>query len=116
MKCGKTITDGRWVALDSTKDKKNPSSASTSSHGSSSSSSGHGHGHGDGRREVLCEDDWKEMYLPKCRRCGLTIESHAVSSADGQLKGKYHPACFNCTTCNVSYRLRLVFYPSADAD
>lgn len=39
-----------------------------------------------GSRNLLCEDDWKEMYLPKCRRCALPIESQAISSADGQLK------------------------------
>jgi hypothetical protein len=107
VRCGKTITDGRWVAIDSNSS-HSPSPTSSSnpnantkllSNASESSSSGSSSVSG---REVLCEDDWKEMYLPKCRRCGLTIESHAVSSADGQLKGKYHPKCFNCTTCHVS--------------
>jgi hypothetical protein len=51
---------------------------------------------------VLCERCWKSMYLPKCRRCNLSIEGPAVSSADGQLKGKYHRECFNCHTCHVS--------------
>ena len=79
---------------------------------------------------VLCERDWKQMYLPKCRRCALPIESQAISSADGQLKvssilrsrpflcwstpptdnllafpvlllqGKYHRACFTCYACD----------------
>ncbi|CED82516.1 Adaptor protein Enigma and related PDZ-LIM proteins [Phaffia rhodozyma] len=49
---------------------------------------------------VLCERDWKMMYLPKCRRCALPIESQAISSADGQLKGKYHRACFTCYGCD----------------
>ncbi|TFK54748.1 hypothetical protein OE88DRAFT_951656 [Heliocybe sulcata] len=49
---------------------------------------------------VLCERCWKNMYLPKCRRCNLPIEKHAVSSSDGQLKGKYHRECFNCHTCH----------------
>ncbi|KAF8333947.1 uncharacterized protein EI90DRAFT_3050388 [Cantharellus anzutake] len=73
IRCQKKIEDGRWVAVDQ----------------------------GDGG--VLCEKDWKDMYLPKCRRCGLTIESHAVSSADGQLKGKYHRHCFNCSTCQKPF-------------
>src|SRR5258708_2872397 len=72
VRCQKKIEDGRWVAIDQ------------------------------GSGNVLCEEDWKNLYLPKCRRCGLTIESHAVSSADGQLKGKYHRHCFNCSTCQVS--------------
>jgi PDZ and LIM domain protein 5/6/7 len=71
LRCGKVIDDGRWIAIDN------------------------------GKGGVLCEKDWKEMYLPKCRRCGLTIESQAVSSADGQLKGKYHRECFSCSTCQV---------------
>ncbi|KAI0306626.1 hypothetical protein B0F90DRAFT_1814485 [Multifurca ochricompacta] len=50
-------------------------------------------------RGVLCDKCWKNMYLPKCRRCNLPIEKQAVSSSDGQLKGKYHRDCFNCHTC-----------------
>ncbi|KAG9318552.1 hypothetical protein JVU11DRAFT_644 [Chiua virens] len=50
---------------------------------------------------VLCERCWKNMYLPKCRRCNLPIEKQAVSSRDGQLKGKYHKDCFNCDQCQV---------------
>ncbi|ESK89882.1 lim domain containing protein [Moniliophthora roreri MCA 2997] len=52
---------------------------------------------------VLCERCWKNMYLPKCRRCNLPIEKHAVSSSDGQLKGKYHKDCFNCHTCHKPF-------------
>lgn len=52
---------------------------------------------------VLCDKCWKSMYLPKCRRCGLTIEKQAVSSSDGQLKGKYHRDCFNCSQCHTSF-------------
>jgi len=52
---------------------------------------------------VLCEKCWKNMYLPKCRRCDLPIENQAVSSSDGQLKGKYHRACFNCHTCHKPF-------------
>ncbi|KAF9513133.1 hypothetical protein BS47DRAFT_990791 [Hydnum rufescens UP504] len=73
VRCGNVIDDGRWVAIDN------------------------------GKGGVLCEKDWKEMYLPKCRRCGLTIESQAVSSADGQLKGKYHRECFSCSTCQKPF-------------
>ncbi|OBZ69222.1 Paxillin [Grifola frondosa] len=52
---------------------------------------------------VLCDRCWKNMYLPKCRRCNLTIEKQAVSSSDGQLKGKYHRECFNCHTCHKPF-------------
>ncbi|KAF8660612.1 hypothetical protein AX16_001591 [Volvariella volvacea WC 439] len=52
---------------------------------------------------VLCEKCWKNMYLPKCRRCNLPIEKQAVSSSDGQLKGKYHRECFNCHKCHKPF-------------
>ncbi|KAL4077325.1 hypothetical protein V8B97DRAFT_1866260 [Scleroderma yunnanense] len=52
---------------------------------------------------VLCERCWKNMYLPKCRHCNLPIEKQAVSSRDGQLKGKYHKDCFNCHTCHKPF-------------
>lgn len=43
------------------------------------------------------------MYLPKCRKCNRPIEKQAVSSADGQLKGKYHRDCFNCHKCQQPF-------------
>ncbi|CAL1705132.1 unnamed protein product [Somion occarium] len=52
---------------------------------------------------VLCDKCWKNMYLPKCRRCNKTIEKAAVSSSDGQLKGKYHRECFSCFTCQKPF-------------
>jgi len=52
---------------------------------------------------VLCEKDWKALYLPSCRKCQLPIEKSAVSSSDGQLKGKWHKECFNCTKCSMPF-------------
>ncbi|WVR05317.1 hypothetical protein IAU60_002331 [Kwoniella sp. DSM 27419] len=52
---------------------------------------------------VLCEKDWKKLYLPSCRRCALPIEKSAVSSSDGQLKGKWHRACFTCSECDKPF-------------
>jgi hypothetical protein len=78
IKCAKKITDGKWIRVDS------PES---------------------GEPGVLCEYDWKMLYLPKCRRCDKPIEGQAVGSSDGQIKGKYHRDCFNCTTCQVSSRV-----------
>jgi hypothetical protein len=52
---------------------------------------------------VLCEKDWKKLYLPSCRRCQLPIEKSAVSSSDGQLKGKWHKECFSCTKCSMPF-------------
>lgn len=34
-----------------------------------------------------------------CKACQLPITGKSVSSADGRLTGKYHKACFVCTTC-----------------
>ncbi|KAK8085228.1 hypothetical protein PG997_006499 [Apiospora hydei] len=34
-----------------------------------------------------------------CKACRLPITGKSVSSADGRLTGKYHKACFVCTTC-----------------
>jgi hypothetical protein len=76
VKCGKKITDGKWVQVDSTDSESTAPS-------------------------VLCEYDWKMLYLPKCRRCDKPIEGQAIGSADGQIKGKYHRDCFNCTSCQV---------------
>lgn len=74
VKCGKRITDGKWISVDSSESAK---------------------------ATVLCEYDWKMLYLPKCRRCDKPIEGQAVGSSDGQIKGKYHRGCFNCTSCQV---------------
>ncbi|KAJ7063418.1 hypothetical protein C8F01DRAFT_985457 [Mycena amicta] len=74
VRCETKIDDGKWVAMDGEK--------------------------GPG---VLCEKCWKNMYLPKCRRCNLPIERQAVSSSDGQLKGKYHRECFNCHVCHKPF-------------
>jgi formylmethanofuran dehydrogenase subunit E len=52
---------------------------------------------------VLCEADWKKMYLPTCRRCDKLIETRMVSADDGQLKGKWHAACFTCTGCDEPF-------------
>ncbi|KIK59628.1 hypothetical protein GYMLUDRAFT_74506 [Collybiopsis luxurians FD-317 M1] len=89
VRCDKRIEDGRWISVEPT-----------------------GEGPQIGRngekverkdKGVLCERCWKNMYLPKCRRCNLPIEKQAVSSSDGQLKGKYHKDCFNCFTCNKPF-------------
>lgn len=34
-----------------------------------------------------------------CRACGLAITGKSISSADGRLSGRYHKACFVCTSC-----------------
>lgn len=52
---------------------------------------------------VLCEADWKKMYLPSCRKCSKLIETKMVSADDGQLKGKWHSACFTCTRCDEPF-------------
>ncbi|KGQ05345.1 Paxillin-like protein 1 [Beauveria bassiana D1-5] len=34
-----------------------------------------------------------------CKACRMPITGKSISSADGRLTGKYHKACFVCTTC-----------------
>jgi hypothetical protein len=34
-----------------------------------------------------------------CKSCELPITGKSISSADGRLTGRYHKACFVCTTC-----------------
>ncbi|PNP43810.1 hypothetical protein TGAM01_v208642 [Trichoderma gamsii] len=44
----------------------------------------------------------KDLKLPSrgdCKACGEPITGKSVSSADGRLTGRYHKACFVCTTC-----------------
>ena len=38
-----------------------------------------------------------------CKACGLAIRGKSISSADGRLTGRYHKACFVCTTCNEPF-------------
>lgn len=38
-----------------------------------------------------------------CKGCGLAITGKSISSADGRLTGKYHKACFVCTTCTQPF-------------
>ncbi|GAA5965423.1 hypothetical protein JCM3765_002374 [Sporobolomyces pararoseus] len=56
---------------------------------------------GDG--QLFCRDCYAERYLPKCRKCEKAIEGGAVTSSDGKVLGKYHPACFTCFTCSKSF-------------
>ena len=38
-----------------------------------------------------------------CKACGEEIRGKCISSADGRLTGKYHKACFVCTTCRSPF-------------
>lgn len=38
-----------------------------------------------------------------CKSCGLPITGKSISSADGRLTGRYHKACFVCTTCEEPF-------------
>lgn len=42
-------------------------------------------------------------YRGDCKACGLPIRGKSVSSADGRLTGRYHKACFVCTTCSEPF-------------
>ena len=38
-----------------------------------------------------------------CKACKLPIKGKSISSADGRLTGKYHKACFVCSTCSEPF-------------
>ncbi|KAI5462545.1 hypothetical protein BGZ63DRAFT_216933 [Mariannaea sp. PMI_226] len=42
-------------------------------------------------------------YRGDCKACGQEIRGKSISSADGRLTGKYHKACFVCTTCSEPF-------------
>ncbi|KAG5913376.1 hypothetical protein E4U42_001224 [Claviceps africana] len=48
-----------------------------------------------------------------CRACGVAITGKSISSADGRLTGKYHKACFVCSTCHEPFS-SAVFYVLGD--
>lgn len=54
--------------------------------------------------KLLCARDWKELYLPKCRKCNLAVEKGAVKSSDGALRGVFHRNCFACAACEAPFR------------
>ncbi|KAF9092529.1 hypothetical protein BGX23_004205 [Mortierella sp. AD031] len=89
-----------------------PSSSTSGS--SSSSNSGQGQGHIEKNGRVYCSADFAELFLPKCRGCGLSVEKEAVSSQDGKLQGKWHTACFGCHTCHRPFPDKS-FYVFGDA-
>lgn len=46
------------------------------------------------------------LYPPSrgdCKACRMPITGKSISSADGRLTGKYHKACFVCTTCSEPF-------------
>ncbi|KAI7827628.1 hypothetical protein BC939DRAFT_386633, partial [Gamsiella multidivaricata] len=60
-------------------------------------------GHMERNGRVYCIKDYKDLFLPKCRGCGLTVEKDAVCAQDGRLKGKWHAGCFRCGTCKKPF-------------
>ncbi|KAF9190942.1 hypothetical protein BGZ50_009726 [Haplosporangium sp. Z 11] len=71
-------------------------------------------GHVEKNGRVYCPHDYAELFLPKCRGCGLTVEKEAVCAQDGKLKGKWHAACFGCQTCKKPFPDKS-FYVFGDA-
>ncbi|KAF9903590.1 hypothetical protein BX616_001589, partial [Lobosporangium transversale] len=60
-------------------------------------------GHVEKNGRVYCPKDFGELFLPKCRGCGLPVEKEAVCAQDGKLQGKWHAACFGCQTCKKPF-------------
>ena len=44
-----------------------------------------------------CEEDYHNLFSPKCHGCKKPIKDGNFITALGK---KWHPQCFNCTTCN----------------
>lgn len=55
------------------------------------------------QNQVFCKEDFKQLFLPKCRACGFPVEKEAVSAMDGKLQGKWHRTCFGCQTCHNAF-------------
>ncbi|KAG0050320.1 hypothetical protein BGZ83_004901 [Gryganskiella cystojenkinii] len=71
-------------------------------------------GHVEKNNRVYCPKDFGELFLPKCRACGLPVEKEAVCAQDGKLEGKWHAACFGCQTCKKPFPDKS-FYVYGDA-
>jgi hypothetical protein len=54
-------------------------------------------------RQVGGRDPAVQSARGSCKSCGLIIKGKSVSSADGRLTGRYHKACFVCTTCSEPF-------------
>ncbi|GAB0142057.1 hypothetical protein EsHS_00002622 [Epichloe bromicola] len=70
------------------------------------------------RRQDTWERQGSRGHLPlpsrgDCKACGVAITGKSITSADGRLTGKYHKACFVCTTCSESFSSS-VFYVLGD--
>ncbi|CAG8755654.1 8244_t:CDS:2, partial [Ambispora leptoticha] len=60
-------------------------------------------GHVERNNKIYCPSDFADLFLPKCRSCGLPVEREAVSASDGKLEGKWHVNCFGCHTCHKPF-------------
>ena len=53
--------------------------------------------------KFFCARDYAKRYLPKCRKCDEPVESNAVKSSDGALRGIFHRQCFTCFHCDAGF-------------
>lgn len=69
------------------------------------------------RRVANMREPSREPIIPQsrgdCKACKMPITGKSISSADGRLTGKYHKACFVCTTCKAPF-MSAEFYVHAD--
>ncbi|KAG0340836.1 hypothetical protein BG004_006262 [Podila humilis] len=71
-------------------------------------------GHVEKNGRVYCPRDFRKLFKPKCRGCGLVVETEAVCAQDGKLEGKWHAECFGCQTCKRPFPDKR-FYVFGDA-
>ncbi|KYK61808.1 hypothetical protein DCS_02952 [Drechmeria coniospora] len=55
------------------------------------------------RHQNRSRDQTRAPSRGDCKGCGQAIYGKSVSSADGRLTGKYHKACFVCTSCSEPF-------------
>lgn len=77
-----------------------------------------GYGYGSSMpRSANMRQPSREPIIPQsrgdCKACKMPITGKSISSADGRLTGKYHKACFVCTTCTAPF-MSAEFYVHAD--
>ena len=53
--------------------------------------------------QYFCAKDYATRYLPRCRKCSQPVESNAVKSSDGALRGIFHRDCFTCFDCDTVF-------------
>ncbi|KAI9259913.1 hypothetical protein BY458DRAFT_427669, partial [Sporodiniella umbellata] len=52
------------------------------------------------QNKVYCKEDFKLLFIPRCKACGVLIKKEVISAMGGKIQGKWHRECFGCRTCH----------------